>query len=480
MSKNSLYFSRRVFIKNTAIVAAGLAVSKNVLAYPDADHTYTSIKELSDLIQNKKVSPVEITKACLQRIERLNPKINAFITVMGKEALTDARIAEREIRNGRWKGPLHGIPISLKDNIDTAGIRTTAASAVYKDRVPPKDADLVTSLKLAGAILIGKTNLHEFALGTTLHISYYGAVRNPWNTEYIPGGSSGGSAAAVAAGMCYASIGTDTGGSIRLPAACCGLVGFKPTYSLISTKGIIPVVESVDHAGPICRSVQDAAILLNVLAGDKNNCNHDYRSFNNIREPRIGIEKNFKASDEIRLIFNSAVNVFHSLGCKTTAVELPAIAPSIVGDAEIEAYHQPLIKLSKSLYDPVTLNDIFLSKAGGSTDYIKGLKQMEDDRDTISERLFKNIDVLIIPTTAAATPTIEYAKEKGPFALEPTNTDHFNYYGLPAISIPCGFSENGMPVGLQIIGPRGGEQKVLNIANRYQQVTGFHLMYAKL
>ena len=214
--------SRRQFIKNTAFVTAGFALSNHNFAQSSADYAYASIAEISKLIRQKKVSPIEITKACLRRIELLNPKLNAFITVTAEQALKDAKLAETEIRTGKWKGPLHGIPIALKDNIDTAGILTTAASGVYKNRVPAEDAVLVKHLKKAGAIIIGKTNLHEFALGTTSHISYYGAVHNPWNIDFIAGGSSGGSAAAVATGMCYASIGTDTGGSCRLPPACCG------------------------------------------------------------------------------------------------------------------------------------------------------------------------------------------------------------------------------------------------------------------
>lgn len=472
--------SRRIFIRNTALATAGLALSKYSFAQPFDDYTYASIAEISKLIRQKKVSPVEITKACLRRIELLNPKLNAFITVTAEQALKEAKIAETEIKNGKWKGPLHGIPVALKDNIDTAGIRTTAASAVFKDRIPTEDAVLVKQLKKAGAIIIGKTNLHEFALGTTSHISYYGAVRNPWNKEFIPGGSSGGSGVAVAAGMCYAAMATDTGGSIRLPASCCGVTGFKPTYGLISTRGIIPVIQSIDHAGPICRTVEDAAILLNALASptpEQNNCKWNYQtSINKIKNPRIGVIRNYKASDEVRSVFMKAVSIFQSLGFKTSDTELPVLPPSVIGDAEIEAYHRHLMDRYKELYDPVTFNDINLSKKISITDYINDLNKMEEDRAAISEQLFKNIDVYILPTTTSVTPTIEEAKLKGPFALEPFNTE-FNYYGLPAISIPCGFDSNGMPLGLHIVGPRWGENKVLDIALRYQQATRWHLKH---
>ncbi len=473
--------SRRDFIKNTALATAGLAFSQHAFAGVPVDYTYLSIAQLSDLIRNKKVSPVEITKACLKRIDLLNPKLNAFITITSEQALREAKFAETEIKNGKWKGPLHGIPIALKDNIDTAGILTTAASSVYKNRIPTEDAEVVIRLKKAGAIIIGKNNLHEFALGTTSHISFFGAVRNPWNTEYIPGGSSGGSGAAVAAGMCYASIGTDTGGSIRLPAACCGLTGFKPTYALVSTRGIIPVIQSIDHAGPICGTVEDAAILMNVLApppSEQSNCKSDYQtSFNKIKSPRIGIMKNYKASNEVKEIFRNVISTFHMLGCKTSDIELPTIPSSVVGDAEIEAYHRPLLNQFKDLYGPVTFNDINSPKTISSMDYINDMNKMETGRNTISKKLFKNIDVLILPTTASLTPTIEEAKAQGPFALDPFNTGKFNHYGLPAISIPCGFDKNGMPVGLQIVGPGWGENKVLDIAQRFQKNTGWHLKH---
>ena len=481
MNIQQLSSSRRAFIKNTALATAGLAFSQCAFAGAPVDYTYLSIAQLSVLIRNKKVSPVEITKACLKRIEFLNPKLNAFITVTGDQALKEARIAETEIRKGKWKGPLHGIPIALKDNIDTEGILTTAASGVYKNRIPTEDADIVIRLKKAGAIIIGKNNLHEFALGTTSQISFFGVVRNPWNSDYIPGGSSGGSGAAVAAGMCYASIGTDTGGSIRLPAACCGLTGFKPTYGLISIRGIIPVIQSIDHAGPICRTVEDAAILMNVLAiplSEQNNCKTDYRTFfNRTKNPRIGIMNNYKASNEVNEIFRNVISTFHSVGYKTSDIELPMLPSSVVGDAEIEAYHRPLLNQFKDLYDPVTFNDINSPKTISSMDYINDMNKMETDRNTISKKLFKNIDVLILPTTASLTPTIDVAKSKGPFALSDENTWPFNHYGLPAISIPCGFDKNGMPVGLQIVGPRWGEVKVLDIAQRFQKHTSWHLKH---
>ena len=214
-----------------------------------------TIVELAPRLRRKEVSPVELTRACLDRIEKLNPALNAFITVTAESALAEARAAEIEISRGEWRGPLHGIPVALKDLIDTAGTRTTAASGLYQNRVPAEDAEVVRRLRRAGAVILGKNNLHEFAYGGSSLVSFFGDVHNPWNAEHIAGGSSGGSAAAVAAGLCYAAIGTDTAGSIREPAALCGCVGIKPTYGRVSARGVIPLSWSLDHVGPLAATV---------------------------------------------------------------------------------------------------------------------------------------------------------------------------------------------------------------------------------
>jgi len=233
----------------------------------DNDLALLTVAAASDQVRKKTISPVDLAHACLQRIERLNPLLNAYITVTAEAALTQARELEAEVQRGRWRGPLHGIPVALKDNIDTAGIRTTAASELFKDRVPSEDAEVVRRLKNAGAILLGKTNLHEFAYGGSSSVSYFGPVHNPWALDRIPGGSSGGSAAATAAGLCFGSLGTDTAGSIRLPACYCGIVGFKPTYGRVSNRGVVPLSWTLDHVGPLCRTVEDAALMLGAIAG---------------------------------------------------------------------------------------------------------------------------------------------------------------------------------------------------------------------
>src|SRR5436190_11918070 len=261
---------QRACVSRREFVAAGLgaAVWSALPAFGQSqDLASLTVKKASDLLRRRGVSPVDLTQACLERIDRLNPAINAFITITREQALATARQMEAEQKSGKWRGPLHGIPVALKDNIDTAGIRTTAASGVFKDRVPAEDAEVVVRLKRAGAILLGKLNLHEFALGGTSAVTYFGPVHNPWNLDRVPAGSSGGSAAAIAADLCIGTLGTDTGGSIRIPASFCGIVGFKPTYGRVSIRGVIPLSWTLDHVGPMCRTVEDAAVLLQVIAG---------------------------------------------------------------------------------------------------------------------------------------------------------------------------------------------------------------------
>src|SRR5256712_3340627 len=272
--ENSLR-SRRTFIKTTVTGVAGIIMATDKHAAhagaqqkgQGSDVSQLGLSEVSQLIRSKKVSPVELTHECLSRIERLNPKLNAFITVTADSALAEARQAEAEIQRDGWRGPLHGIPIALKDLVDTAGVRTTAASGVFKDRIPTQDAEIVRRLKAAGAVFLGKLNLHEFAYGGSSAISYFGPVHNPWNLDYSPGGSSGGSGAAVAAQLCYGAPRSGPGGSVRQPAGYCGIVGLKPTYGRVSTSGVIPLAWSLDHLGPMTRTAMDAALMLQVIAG---------------------------------------------------------------------------------------------------------------------------------------------------------------------------------------------------------------------
>ena len=262
---NGNRFSRRVFIGGSAALAAGL--SSRLSLAQDEGPTALTIVQAGDMIRSGDLSAVELVESYLARIERLQPLTNAYITVTASQALEQARTLDRELSQGRWRGPLHGIPVGFKDNIDTAGVPTTAASELFANRLPEQDAEVVTRLNNAGAITLGKLNMHEFAFGGTSAVTHYGPVHNPWNLDHVPGGSSGGSAAAVSAQMCAAALGTDTAASVRMPAAFCGIVGLKATYGLVSIRGIIPLAESLDHAGPMCRTVGDSALLLQALAG---------------------------------------------------------------------------------------------------------------------------------------------------------------------------------------------------------------------
>ena len=446
-----------------------------------------SISELSELFCHRKISPVEITRACLQKIEELNPKLNAFITVTADEALKQAADAEKEIMNSRWKGPLHGIPIALKDLVDTAGIKTSAASGVFQNRIPSEDAPLVRQLKKAGVVMVGKTNMHEFAIGATSHISFFGPVRNPWNSDYVAGGSSGGSAVAVAAGMCYAAIGSDTGGSNRVPPACCGVVGLKPTHGLISTMGVVPMSKSFDHIGPICRTVEDTAIMLNALVDEDLTgvaaTIKDYReALSKKINPKVAILSNTEFQDESKDAFEVVKQLFQSWGWQIIEKDLPLVPTSGIElrNTEIQAVHKPLVAKYRELYQAATLTRLEetmgLNKEINSVDYIHQVDKMNEDRLHISPLLFHDCDILISMTTHAPV-TLEEAKAQGPVAMSLRNTLPFNYYGLPAISVPCGFTGNGLPLGLQIVGPRWGEKIVIAAAHYYEQHTQWHLKH---
>ncbi len=433
-----------------------------------------SIAETSQLIRRGEVSPIEITRECLKTIERLDPALNAFITVTAQPAFAEAKEAEKEIQAGRWRGPLHGIPIGLKDLIDTAGVRTTAASAVYKERIPTKDADVVEKLRAAGAILIGKQNLHEFAYGGSSLISHFGPVRNPVDQDFVAGGSSGGSAAAVASGMCYAAVGTDTAGSIREPAALCGIVGLKPTYDLVSTRGIIPLSQSLDHVGPITRCVEDSAVVLNCIADTKANYRDSLRR--GISEFVIGVPRRFFFYDldaDVARSVEQAIDEFRRIRATVRDIELPVSTDRTLQAYESYAYHRDKVAASPELYQAETLRRIKSGERITEAQYQAALRELQKTRAEIANK-FREMDVLVTPTTPAPAPRISDLSSDQAL-LRPTellllrNTRPVNVWGLPAISVPCGFTSAGLPIGLQIIGPHLGEVKVLQAAYAYEQ-----------
>ena len=392
------------------------------------DLTALSIGEAGDLVRRRVISPVELTRACLQRIERLNPALNAFITVTPEEALAQARAAEAEVRRGRWRGPLHGIPLGLKDNIDTAGVRTTLASAVFEDRVPSADAEVVRRLKAAGAVLLGKQNLHEVAFGTTAAVSHFGPVHNPWQHDRITGGSSGGSAAAVAAGLCFGAVATDAGGSIRVPSAYCGIVGLKPTYGLVGMRGGGEAGWwSMNHLGPMCRSVADAALLLSAIAG------YDPRDSTSVEAPipsytaalrakvsalRLGVPRAVfydKLDPEIEAAIDTALGLLRRLTGGFREVSLPPISDSIAPNivlAENYAFHAPYFAKTPELYHAAIRRNLQQGSEVSTAAYIQSRRELDEARRAIGA-VFSNVDLLVTPTTAVPPPTIEEAVRLG-------------------------------------------------------------------
>ena len=443
---------------------------------------HISIAEAAGLLRRKQISPVELATSCLARIEQLNPTINAFITVMHDSALAEARKAEQEIHKGNWRGPLHGIPIGLKDLIDTEGVKTTCGSALFADRVPAQDAEVVRRLKIAGAVLIGKQNLQEFAYGGTSTSSYFGPVHNPWDTDRIAGGSSGGSAAAVATGMCFGAIGTDTGGSVRQPAAFCGIVGLKPTYGRVSLRGVFPLSPSLDHVGTLCRNVTDTALMLQVIAGyDKFDTAcvdrpvDSYASALDVKtKPRIGVVRRPFFDDidpEIESTINKVLRQMRDLSADVLEIELPSI-PTAVHAPEVYAVHAKYFSESPELYGPWMRGRLEQATAIDTVAYIKARQELDRVRRFVPD-VFSEVNLLVTPTSPVPPITIREAMEMSPppaGELCLRNTRPFNVYGLPTISIPCGFTSTGLPVGLQISARHFREASLLSFAHDFEQM----------
>jgi len=498
--------SRRAFVKTAlagavagSFVRIGQATAQLHVPPPSRPNTgeltKLTLSEASELVRSGKVSPVELTQACLSRIEQLNPKLNAFITVTADSALAQAREAESEIQRGRWKGPLHGIPIALKDLVDTVGVRTTAASGLFKDRIPTQDAEIVRRLKASGAVLLGKLNMHEFAYGGSSLISYFGAVRNPWDSAYNPGGSSGGSAAAVVAELCYGAIGSDTGGSIRIPAAYCGIVGLKPTYGRVSTRGVIPLAWSLDHMGPMTRTAMDAALMLHVIAGydpeDTSSTDTPVQDYAAGLEAetshlRIGIPRaHFYEGlhPEIRATMDTALSVLARLTSSQHEIEIStanemALTALLILKVEAYTYHRQYITKSPDLYQPETLKRIRAGAEKGASEYINARRQLDQSRRSIS-KVFDTLDLMVTPTTPIPPLTVsellaDLDQIRAKEVLAAPNTRPFNLLGLPTVSVPCGFTSNGLPIGMQITGSLGGEATVLRLAHAYEQATEWH------
>jgi aspartyl-tRNA(Asn)/glutamyl-tRNA(Gln) amidotransferase subunit A len=504
--------SRREFTKlcgNTVLASGALALRPalaNALAgveEPSAEQlTALTLTEASAKIRDRSVTSTQLTKAVLDRIGVYDVKLNSYITVMKDEALEQAAVLDNEAKAGTFRGPLHGVPIALKDNIDTAGIRTTAASEVFVTRVPTEDADIVRRLKAAGAVIVGKLNLHEFAMGCTGDVSYWGPTRNPWALDHVTGGSSAGSGSAVAADLCFGALGTDTGGSIRVPSAWCGIVGIKPTTGLVSIRGIIPCEASLDHCGPMARTVEDVALMLNSMAGYDNldifSVQHgaeDYLAA--MKQPvsglKLGVPPEFydHLEPEVASAVGAAIEVLSKLTAGVTShrpmPELPSGWGFFQGLGDSASYHQELVKDSLMAYMPPTRKEMeaFVKNPASAIDSARAHDKLVLIRRTV-DAVFKDFDLAIMPTTRSLPPKIDdsLADEMGskkPLVYDffqgssgCNNTAPFDVYGLPALTLPCGFSKSGMPIGLMIAGPHFAEGKVLALAYAYQQATDWH------
>jgi aspartyl-tRNA(Asn)/glutamyl-tRNA(Gln) amidotransferase subunit A len=459
---------------------------------PSFDLAFASIQQIATLFRKRKLSPLELTKLILARIERLNPQLNAYLTVTTDLALAQAKKAERELssprKSRRDRGPLHGIPISLKDNIYTEGIRTTAGSKILNDFIPQLDARVVTQLKESGAVLLGKTNMHEFAYGVTSNNPHFGPVRNPWDPTRAAGGSSGGSAAAVAAGLCYGSIGTDTGGSIRIPASLCGIVGLKPTFGRVSVEGVIPLSPRLDCVGPLARTAADAGLLLDpIFVRVKNEatlrtavCSSSPR-----RRFHLGVPKDFFlkiVSPEVEYAFEEALRVFRKLGAKLKQAAIPLLhetedAGNQIAWAEATHYHQQAgwFPAHAADYGEDVRTRLELGAKVPATTYLHALELRESFLGRFHAAMAgANLDALLVPTTPIAAPTIGEETTSVSGTNHPTralllrNNRPANLGGLPALSLPCGFTSEGLPVGLQLIGSVTDEHLLLRIANAFE------------
>ncbi|MGA2097758.1 MAG: amidase [Candidatus Acidiferrum sp.] len=459
----------------------------------DADLPFASIEEISLLYRKRKLSPVELTRLLLARIVELDPKLNSFITVTSDVALAQAKKAETELfsrKANRDRGPLHGIPISLKDNIYTEDIRTTAGSKILAKFIPQHDATIVTQLKNAGAIILGKTNMHEFAYGVTSNNPHYGPVHNPWDLARIPGGSSGGSAAAVAAGLCYGSIGTDTGGSIRIPAALCGIVGLKPTLGRVSVEGVIPLSPKLDCVGPLARTVHDAALLLEpILPRVKGE--PSFRSSRKLsaKPPKftLGVPKEFffdVISDEVQSIFRQAI--LHSLSAPKVRVREVSLslleetedAGNQIAWAEATYYHQQsgCFPARSSDYGDDVRTRLALGTQVPATTYLTALETREKFIQELHLAMADaGVDALAVPSTPITAPLIDQEnvtigdQNHSTRALLLRPNRPANLAGVPAVTIPCGFTLYGLPVGLQLIGAVTDEHLLLQIAFAFER-----------
>lgn len=456
---------------------------------------FLSITQLAEQIQQRQLSPVEITHTYLERIQTIDSQLNSYLTVTAERARQEAQAAEEQIRQGNYLGPLHGIPLAHKDIVATKGIKTTCASKVLKDHVPEEDAAVIARLRAAGAILLGKLNMNEFA--TISPSVYFGRVNNPWSLPHNPGGSSSGSGAAVAAGLCAGSLGTDTGGSIRIPAAFCGIVGLKATHERISLQGVTPLSWSLDHVGPMTRTVKDAALMLQALAGyDPNDIGSseapvsDYtmKLTGDISGLTLGVPRSFfpdYTDPEVKQAFDAAVQMLTGLGARIEEVTLPSLdnvwtqiaLPILNGEAN--TWHEAYLQNQAEDYGPTVRKFLERGKATSAIAYIKAQHAKARFRREVLAAC-EGVNALLTPGELIPPPLHEArsinlnGREVSLMGALISATCPFNLTGQPALSIPCGFSASGLPLALQIVGKPFDEATVLQVGHAYESYTQCH------
>ena len=457
-----------------------------------ADVCTGSLLDAAALIERREVSPVELTRAMLARIERLDPHLHSFLTVTADQALAAAAVAEREIGAGRRRGPLHGVPVAVKDLCDTRGVRTTCASAVRLDHVPDSDATVVQRLAAAGAVMVGKTNLTEFAM-TGYHPTLP-RPRNPWSASHDTGGSSSGSGAAVAASLCFAALGTDTGGSIRLPSAWCGVVGLKPTYGGVSRAGVFPLGMSLDHVGPMARRVADVAAVFDAIAGfdpadPTTRRAPPPRCAAAIGEPlrgmRIGWDEAFVAAGvqrDVMAAVQGALGVLAAHGAEIVAVAVPPVEsvlpdwPTLCG-GEAAAAHAATYPSRAEQYGTTFRSFLAYAATLRAQDYAAAESRRRDWAGAFAG-VFEQVDLFACPSFFMTAPPSELLAADAPFSTDIAPfmrfTAPFNFSGSPTLSVPCGFTADGLPHSLQLVGRHGGEALLCQAGHAYEQATDWH------
>lgn len=456
---------------------------------------YETISSLAPKLEKKELSPVELTNIMLDRIDDVDEQLNSYITVMKEEARADAKRAEQEIMNGDYRGPLHGVPIAVKDLLNTKGIRTTAGSQVLSEHIPDEDATVVKKLREAGAIFLGKLNMHEFAFGVTNKNDYFGDAKNPWDVERTPGGSSGGSGAAVAAGLAYAALGSDTGGSIRTPSALNGIYGLKPTFGRVSKFGAIPLAWSLDHIGPMARNVEDLAIVLQAIAGfDKhdpttvNKAVPEYSSslHQNISGIKIGVPTNYFfdfLEDEVEQSVKAAIEELEKLGATVVEMTIPELelceySELVTIQAEAAAYHHEMLVEKSHLYGNDVRTTLQAGELLSAVHYVKAQQARRIVQGAIS-RTFEQVDAIVAPSVSMVAPKwkesfkIIQGESKAVTAEFVRFAAPANLTGIPSLSVPTGFSSNGLPIGMQIMGKPFAEATLFTIASAYEESNNF-------